>query len=105
MECKSDHIAIKNIPTKRLDLQYREMQIAKLVENVMRNNKKERITLLLGLPGMGKTSITINALHYMIERKFFTRGVVLVNLLNIRDLNNMMKQMQNFMLKSLELTR
>ena len=68
------------------------MQIAKLVDTVMESLDRERITILLGLPGMGKSSVTINALHYICERKFFTRGVVLVKLNNIRDLNSMMIQ-------------
>ena len=52
--------------------------MAKLIENVMKNGKKERLIFLLGLPGIGKSNLTINALHYMKERKFFTGGIILI---------------------------
>ena len=46
-----------------------------LIKLVMSGN---RLVILLGLDGVGKSSLARNALHYMSERKFFTGGVVLV---------------------------
>ena len=89
MKCISDHTAFKEIPTKLNNILYREKEISELIENVMNG---ERLVILLGLHGFGKSSIARNALHYMTERKFFTGGVLLVQLKNVQNVFTLMKQ-------------
>ena len=72
-----------------MNLKFREKEISELIESVMSG---ERLVILLGLHGLGKSSIARNALHYMCERKFFTGGVLLVQLKNVRDVFSLMKQ-------------
>lgn len=79
----------KELPTKLMNLKFREKEISELIESVMSG---ERLVILLGLHGLGKSSIARNALHYMCERKFFTGGVLLVQLKNVRDVFSLMKQ-------------
>ena len=84
-----------------MNLKFREKEISELIESVMSG---ERLVVLLGLHGFGKSSIARNALHYMSERKFFTGGVLLLQLKNVRDVFSLMKQIQRFIIKALDLT-
>ena len=89
IRCISDHIQFKEIPTKLINIKFREKEISELIENVMGG---ERLVILLGLHGFGKSSVARNALHYMSERKFFTGGMLLIQLKNVRDVFSLMKQ-------------
>ena len=62
-----------------------------LIDKVMSG---ERLVALLGLPGIGKSSIVRNALHFITERKFFTGGVILVQLKNVQDIYTFNKRLQ-----------
>ena len=89
LNCLSDHISYKHITAKLKDLKFRDKEMWELIENVMSG---ERLIALLGLPGIGKSSIARNALHFMVERKFFTGGVILVQLKNVKDIYTFTKQ-------------
>ena len=77
LNCISDHVKIKCVPDKIKNLKGREKYLSKIVESVMSG---QRTIMLLGLHGVGKTALAKNAIHYMLERKFFTGGVIFVNL-------------------------
>ena len=59
------------------NLKGREKQISNIVDSVM---KGHRLIMLLGLHGVGKSAVARNAVHFMIERKYFTGGVIFINL-------------------------
>ena len=88
MKCISDHSAFKEIPTKLSNILFRDKEISELIENVMNG---ERLVILLGLHGFGKSSIARNALHYMSERKFFTGGIILVQMKNVEKVFTLLK--------------
>ena len=81
LNCISDHIKIKYVPDKMHDLKGREKVMSKIVKSVM--NEESRIIMLLGLHGVGKSAAARNSVHYMLERKYFTGGVIFVNLKGI----------------------
>ena len=81
LQCISDHILIKQIPQKVPNLEHREKPIAKLVQNVMDG---ERLVILLGLHGMHKSAVARNAIHFMLERKYFTGGAIFVSLKDVK---------------------
>ena len=72
-KCISDHIQFKQIPNKLANLKFREKEVSKLTESVMSGN---RLVIMLGLHGTGKSTIVRQALHYMCDRKYFTGGVI-----------------------------
>ena len=72
---------MKAVPDKIVNLMFREKPIYKLVEEIM-NVDGPRLIALLGLPGIGKSAMVWNALHYIIDRKFFKGGVILINTKN-----------------------
>ena len=63
------------------NLEHREKPIAKLVQSVMDG---ERLIILLGLHGMHKSAVARNAIHFMLDRKYFTGGVISVSLKNVK---------------------
>ena len=38
----------------------------------------KRLTCLLGLPGIGKSSLVRNAIHFFVKRRYFLAGVVFI---------------------------
>ena len=54
-----------------------------LIKLLMEGN---RLVILLGLDGVGKSCLTRNAMHYMTERKVFTGGVVLIQIGNLNSI-------------------
>ena len=79
LQCNSEHIQVKEIPDQPQELKFREQKIAKLVDQVMSGN---RLIELIGLPGIGKSSVARCSIHYMMQRKYFTGGIILINLKN-----------------------
>ena len=63
----------------------------------------ERLIILLGLHGFGKSSIARNALHYVSQRKFFTGGILLIQLKNVEKVFSLLKQIQRFIFKVLDI--
>ena len=60
---------------------------------------------LLGLTGIGKSSIARNALHFMAERKFFTGGVILMQLKNVKDIYALNKQIYRLCYQAFKLNK
>ena len=82
-KCVSDHIGFKAIPAKLKEIKFRDKEMWELIKQVMDGN---RLIILLGLHGVGKSCLTRNALHYMTERKICTGGVISVQLNNCKQI-------------------
>ena len=59
---------------------------------------------LLGLRGIGKSSLARNTLHYAAERKIFTGGVLLIQLKDIRSSFTMLKLIMRAILGHLDMS-
>ena len=81
--CKSEHVLVKQIPAKMPNLKFRDKEMMELIESIMGG---ERLLMLLGLHGVGKSSVARNALHYMHERKYMSGGVIWVQLKGVKDI-------------------
>ena len=71
--CVSDHVLVKQVPTTMPKFSFREKPISKLVQSVMDG---ERLVVLLGVQGLNKSAVARFAIHYMLERKYFTGGAI-----------------------------
>ena len=61
--------------------------------------------MLLGLQGIGKSSIARNAFNYINERKFIGGGVLWVQLKGVRDVYTLKKLLQRYIYNSLNLSK
>ena len=95
----SDHILVKQIPQKVPNLEHREKPISKLVNSVMDG---ERLVILLGLHGMHKSAVARNAIHFMLERKYFTGGAICVSLKNVKHFRQFSEEIKKKLLKSVD---
>ena len=100
--CKSRHVLVKQIPAKMQNLRFREKELIETIENIMNG---ERLVMLLGLHGVGKSSVAKNTLHFIYERKYMTGGVLWVQLKGVKDVYSAMKQIQSYIYKSLILSK
>jgi len=69
-------ISVQCVPAKDENLKGREYEMFLLTKDMMES--KNRLISLLGWPGIGKTSLARNALHFLTDRNYFTSGVVLI---------------------------
>ena len=67
--------------------------------------KKSRIIELLGLKGIGKSSMARNLLHFTKDRKMFTSGILLVKLKDIKSTFVMLKLIMREILQSLKIDK
>ena len=49
--------------------------------------------MLLGLHGIGKSSVARNTLHYIYERKYVTGGILWIQLKGVRDVYSVAKHL------------
>ena len=64
---------------------------------------KVRIISLLGLRGIGKSSLARNTLHFAAERKMFKGGILFIQLKDTRTLFTMLKLIMRNILRFLNL--
>ena len=102
---RSEHILVKHMPAKMTTLKFREKEIMGLVGSIMDFNKSDQIIMLLGLHGVGKSSVARNTLHYIYERKYITGGILWVQLKGVRDVYSVSKHLQKYIYRSLNLTK
>lgn len=76
--------------------------MSKLLEILLVDN--ERIVLVLGLHGMGKSGFVRNTLHYVADRKIFTGCILFVDLGNKRTNFAMIKLIMQSITESLDVT-
>ena len=78
-----------------------EKEIATLLEYLLVYN--ERIVTVLGLRGIGKSSLARNTLHYVADRKIFSCGILLIQLKDIRESLGMLRLIMRAILKFIDL--
>ena len=78
----------------------REQKIYKLVDAVM---KGHRLIQLVGLAGIGKSSVARHSIHYMMQRKYFTGGIIMVNLKNDKLFSILVRKFKMILINKLKL--
>ena len=73
-----------------------------LLENLLLHNM--RIIQLLGLRGIGKSSLARNTLHYVKERKMFTGGIFNIQMKNVRTNIDMLTLIRRTIMRFLDLS-
>ena len=81
-QCVSDHIMFKQIPQKLEQLKFREKEVWEMTKLI---TSGKRLVFMFGLHGTGKSTIVRQALHYISDRKFFTGGIIQIQLSNVKS--------------------
>ena len=102
LECLTHHVQIRELPNKLNDIEFREKQISSLVDVVLDKNKPRLVTLL-GLRGVGKSAVARNACHYLLERRYFRGGVILIDLNCKKSFEVFVSKLKKIMIKHLKL--
>ena len=85
----------KEIPAKVDNFIGRQKEIFDVVHTIFTN----RLVTIIGLPGIGKTSLCKNAVHYITHRKMFKLGIIFMQLKGYINFDIIMKKLvQNFVL-------
>lgn len=71
----TDKINIKFFPAGNIELKGRRREIFELIQNVCSDI---RLIQLLGLPGIGKSSLVRSSIQYIYERRNFLGGMIFV---------------------------
>ena len=98
----TDHVGYKAIPAKLSNFKFRDREMYELIKLVMSGN---RLVILLGLAGVGKSCLARNALHYMSERKYFTGGVIFVQIATLKEIQSVLKKLQLLLFRALRLSQ
>ena len=98
MYCASSHILVKSVPNiasvliyKDKTMQkflYRDRTLQTLVKAL--SSHEHPLVSLRGSPGLGKSTMLRNAFQYIIERKYFAGGVILIDMKHMSVLRQLM---------------
>ena len=100
-QCESKHVLIKQIPAKIPNLKFREKEMIELIHKI---KGRQRIVMVTGLHGIGKSGVANNVLHHIYARKEITGGVLWVQLKGTKDVYAVLKELQKYIYKSLVLS-
>ena len=101
-KCTSEHNKVKILPNKLDKFKYRERDMSSLLKILITDC--ERIVLLLGLHGIGKSALARNTCHYVAERKLFTGGIIFIQLKGMSSLFPMLKLIMRAIINKLDLS-
>jgi len=63
-----------------------------------------RLVNIMGLPGIGKTALAKNAVHYMLDRRLFKLGIIFFSCKGYKNSNVFMKKLvSNIIINNLDL--
>ena len=101
-KCTSEHNLVKILPNKLENFKYRERDMSELLKMLITD--KERIVILLGLHGIGKSALARNTCWYVAERKLFTGGIIFLQLKGMSSHFAMLKYIMRNIMNQLDLT-
>ena len=99
----SEHNMIKQIPAESKNFKFRDKEVSLLLEKLI--VEKSRLLSLLGLRGIGKSSLARSVLHYAAARKMFTGGTLFIKLKGISSCFVVVKMIMREIFKALDLTK
>ena len=65
--------------------------------------RSTNLVFLRGPPGVGKSTLLHNAFQYILERKYFTGGVIMVDLKNSVSIRKLFRSLKLVLIQSLGL--
>jgi predicted ATP-dependent serine protease len=71
----TEKMNILDIPAATNELKGRRREMFELIQNI---SSGERLIQLLGVPGIGKSSLVLSVMQNLSERRVFLGGIVLI---------------------------
>ena len=102
-KCISRHNRVKRIPAKLESLIGREKDITSLLDYL--TDEHDRLVNVVGLRGVGKSSFVRYSLHYVAERKMFTKGILTIQLKDTKNCIGMLKIIMREIMKLINIDR
>ena len=62
------------------------------------------MVLLSGPPGIGKSTLLRNAFQYILERKYFIGGVIMIDMKGSSDLQTLLRNLKKIVLDDMQLS-
>ena len=91
----------------KYDLKYRETIIQDVIKKVrapqMHKNNRGSIVQLAGNIGVGKSAVMSHAIYYMMLRKCFTGGVIVIDLKKVKLFSELRRKLELTVIKKLKL--
>ena len=81
---KPFEVQLKNMAPKVTSLKGRQKDMFKIIQQILKQNGSRLLTLM-GLPGIGKSSLIANTLDYISERSLLKGGSIYINARGITD--------------------
>ena len=92
-ECRSEHVRIKDLEICEDQIMHREEDIVNVMKHVQDVAKsKSKIVSLTGVRGVGKSSVAKEVLKHLKARRFFTGGIMMINLNDVNSTDEMLRQ-------------
>ena len=66
------------------DFKFRDNQVSEVLKRLV-SKDHHNIVQIIGLDGVGKSALAKSILHYAAERKYFTGGIIMIQLKSVRS--------------------
>ena len=84
----------------KYDAKFREPVIHDVIKKIIDSQKKQikselgSIVQLVGNIGVGKSAVMSHAVHFMLPRKYFTGGIIVLDLKNIKRFTEFRRKLE-----------
>lgn len=84
----------------KYDAKFRERYIHEVIKKIIESQKKQKnselgsIVQLVGNIGVGKSAVMSQAVHFMLSRKYFTGGIIVLDLKRIKNFTEFRRKLE-----------
>lgn len=65
--------------------------------------ESDQILNMIGLPGIGKSLLARNTLHYLRERQYFCRGIISISVCSVSTVPELLAKLKNVLMDKIQM--